>query len=121
MWSLNRVLRIACWVGLALPLGAQLIYSQYFCQYALLPSIAISLFLVIPALVWKLRKYPLASIAASLTVFFWVLWENYIQCISKEGPFVAGLGVIYLLVFGFATSLVSGLLVEWLEKRMRKA
>lgn len=117
---LNRTLRVAGWVGLTFPLLAQLIYSKFFCHYALLPTVVLSLLLIVPALVWQLRKYHMASLVSVLTVLFWVVWENQIQCVSTEGPFVGGLGVIYLLILGVGTSVISGLLAEFLERRMHR-
>jgi hypothetical protein len=111
------VVRIASWVGLTLLLGAQLVYGEFFCHYSFLASSTLMVFLSIPATIWLVRKRYLASLAASVGMLFWVVWENHIQCVSEEGPFVGGLGPIYLLVFGLSTSLALGAIFGWLDRR----
>ena len=73
--------------------------------------------LSIPAMIWLMKKSYLASMAASVGVFFCVVWENHIQCVSEDGPFVGGLGPIYLIVLGLFISVILGLIFGWIEKR----
>ena len=108
---------MASWAGIVLPFGAQFIYSEFFCHYSLLPSFVFIFLLMMPAMIWRLRKSYLASVAASVGLFFWVVWENHIQCVSDKGPFVGGLGPLYLLVLGLFTSLVLGWVFGWLDRR----
>lgn len=113
----QRTVQIASWLGISLPIVAQLIYSQLYCRYSFLASIIFMLFLSMPAIFWMIRNSYLASFAASIGVLFWVNWENYIQCISEEGPFVGGLGPIYLFVLGLTTAMILGNLFGWLDRR----
>jgi hypothetical protein len=112
--------RVIGWLGFSLPLVAQLIYSEFFCHYSFLATLALMFLLSIPAMIWLMKRHYLASIAASGSIFFWVVWENHIQCISEAGPFVGGLGPIYLLTLGLSTAWALGILVGWLDRRYLK-
>lgn len=114
----KRTIKIVSWTGIFLPMATHLFYAEMFCRYDFFPSFIFICFLLLPAIIWQLRKSYIASIAASVGLLFWVVWENHIQCVSEDGPFVAGLGPIYLLVFGLFSSLVLGWFFGWIERKL---
>lgn len=108
----ERLLSVISWLVVVSGPSVQAGYSIFVCHY---PSwYRSSLFacaLSIPALIWQLRRVYWSAIAASTGLLFWIVQTNHIQCVSDEGPFVGGLGPVYLLVFGLTTSITLGFLV----------
>jgi hypothetical protein len=116
----HRFWVIAGWVAIIFPLTLNTIYGQFFCKYGFLPIVFLSVLLVVPALIWQFRGYHIAAFWAGLSVLGWIAWANHHQCISDAGPFVGGLGVLYLLFFGLSISITAGLCAEFSERYFRK-
>ena len=110
----GRVVASIC--AVIMPTVVQLSYGYFYCRYSLVASFAFGVFLSLPPIVCLLMGRYFACITAAGGITCWVVWENHIQCASENGPFVGGLGPIYLLTFGWATAIVLGILVAWFER-----
>lgn len=112
--------RPVAWLSVFSPLLIQMVYSKLYCNHALLPSSVPVLIVSLPTIIWLMRKRYIPTVAASAGAAISVIWENHVQCISQNGPFVGGLGPIYLLIFGLLGSSIMGFIAGWVSRRFRE-
>lgn len=98
-----------------------MIYGVLVCRYTFSGPLVLAFLLLTPAVIWQLLERYCAACVASLALIPWVVWENHIQCLSDAGPFVGGLGPIYVILFGLFTSVIVGTIFSFVDRRRRNS
>lgn len=113
----SNVLRSFSGVMIALSLAAEIVYGVAVCKYTPLGPLIMAAMLLVPSAIWHIRRRYAAAAIAATGLLPWIAWVHHIQCVSDVGPFVGGLGPIYLVVGGLVTSTVLGVVAYFILDR----